>query len=105
MIAISLAAAIAALRLGRDFVRRHGPWTGVPAAVGAFIALVAVAELLLPALDEIPRDFPASVIWHFRVATLGTHAVIWATLGLGFGALAERFLAKARVPARAAVTA
>jgi hypothetical protein len=108
MIAISIAAAIAAFRLGRDFVRRFGAWNGVLAAVGAFIVLVGAGELLMPALDEIPKDFPPSVIWHFRVATFGIQAVIWTTLGLGFGAAAQRFLVPApeRVPAtRAAVTA
>ena len=40
----------------------------------------------MPGLDEIPQGFTASVIWHFRVATLGTHAVLYATLGLAFGA-------------------
>jgi hypothetical protein len=106
MIGISIAAAIAALRLGRGFVRRLGAWNGTLAAVGAFIALIAIGELIMPALDEIPKGFPTSVIWHFRVATLGTHAVIWATLGLGFGALAQRLLVKApqRVAPRAAVT-
>jgi predicted cobalt transporter CbtA len=107
MIAISIFAAIAALRLGRDFVRRFGGWNGVLAAVGAFIVLVAVGELLMPALDEIPKDFPTSVIWHFRVATLGTHVVIWTTLGLAFGAAAQRFLVGApqRLPNTRAVTA
>ena len=103
MIAISIFAAIAALRLGRDFVRRLGPWNGVLAAVGAFLALIVVGQLLMPSLDEIPKDFPTSVIWHFRVATLGIHAVIWTTLGLGFGAVAQRFLMgeRRRVPAQA----
>jgi predicted cobalt transporter CbtA len=90
MLAISIFAAVAALRLGRDFVRRFGGWNGVLAAVGAFIALVAIGQLLMPALDEIPKDFPTSVIWHFRVATVGIHAVIWATLGLVFGWLAAQ---------------
>jgi predicted cobalt transporter CbtA len=108
MIAISIAAAIAALRLGRDFVRRFGAWNGTLAAVAAFIVLIAIGELLMPALDEIPKAFPTSVIWHFRVATLGIHTVIWTTLGLGFGAAAQRFLVAApeRVAKpRAAVTA
>jgi hypothetical protein len=95
MIAVSVFAAIAALRLGRDFVRRLGPWNGTLAAVGAFIVLIVTGQLLMPSLDEVPKDFPASVIWHFRVATLGTHAVIWATLGLGFGAAAQRLLRSA----------
>jgi predicted cobalt transporter CbtA len=102
MIAISVFAALAALRLGRDFVRRWGPWNGVLAAVGAYIVLIAIGQLIMPSLEETPQGFQAPVIWHFRVATLGMHAVLWTTLGLGFGALAERLLSPAaqRAPAR-----
>jgi predicted cobalt transporter CbtA len=92
MLAISIAAALAALRLGRDTVRRFGAWNGVLLAVAAYVALIAVGQLLMPSLEETPAGFPTPVIWHFRVATLGTHLVIWTTLGLGFGALAQRWL-------------
>jgi hypothetical protein len=40
----------------------------------------------------VPKGFPADTLWRFRLASLGTQACIWATLGLGFGALAERLL-------------
>jgi predicted cobalt transporter CbtA len=92
MLAISVFAALAALRIGRDAVRRFGAWNGTLLAVAAFVALIALGELALPSVDEIPAGFSASVIWHFRVATLGTQAVLWTTLGLGFGALAQRQL-------------
>jgi predicted cobalt transporter CbtA len=75
MLGISVAAAIAALRLRRDLAGR----------LIVFIVLIAAAELVLPAVDEVPAGFPADLLWDFRVATLGTHAVIWATLGLIFG--------------------
>jgi predicted cobalt transporter CbtA len=96
MVAISIVAALAALRVGRDTVRRFGTWNGVLLAVGAYIVLIAIGELIMPHLDEVPNGFSASVIWHFRVATLGVHAVLWTTLGLGFGALAERLIQAAR---------
>jgi predicted cobalt transporter CbtA len=32
-------------------------------------------------------------LWQFRLASLGTQAVLWITLGLGFGWLTERSLA------------
>jgi predicted cobalt transporter CbtA len=99
MLAISLAAAFAALRIGRDSVRRFGVWNGVLLAVGAYIVLVAVGQLIMPSLEETPKGFAAPVIWHFRVATLGIHAVIWTTLGLGFGALAQRLLVPQTRPA------
>lgn len=101
LVAISVAAAVAAWRLGRDWVGRLGAWNGVLAGVGVYVALMVVAQLAMPRLDEVPRDFPASVIWHFRVATLGIHAVVWSVMGLGFGAVAERFLAGAGRPSRA----
>jgi hypothetical protein len=64
----------------------------VLAAVASYVVLIALAELAMPSLDEIPTGFSAGVIWHFRVATLGLHTVIWATFAFGFGALAERLL-------------
>ena len=45
-------------------------------AVAAYVVLIAIGELLDAALDEIPHGFGASVIWHFRVATLGVHVVL-----------------------------
>ena len=95
MLAISVFAALAALRIGRDASKRLGAWNGTLVAVASFIVLVAIGELALPRVDEVPPGFGASVLWHFRVATLGVHAVLWTTLGLGFGALAERLLSPA----------
>jgi predicted cobalt transporter CbtA len=57
---------------------------------GAFLVLVVAAGVALPAVDEVPRDFPASTLWHFRVAALGTQVVLWSSLGLLFGAAAQR---------------
>jgi predicted cobalt transporter CbtA len=101
MLAISIAAALAALRLGWDLVKRFGAWNGVLLAIGAYIAMVAIGQLLMPGLEETPAGFPTPVIWHFRVATVGTHAVMWGTLGLVFGALAQHLLVPAAKPARA----
>lgn len=103
MIAISIFAALAALRLGRDFVRRLGPWNGVLAAIAAYIVIVGIGMVIMPSLEETPEGFPTPVIWHFRVATLGMHAVLYTTLGLGFGALAERLLASSTQRSRARV--
>ncbi|HKA96780.1 MAG TPA: CbtA family protein [Streptosporangiaceae bacterium] len=96
MIAIGVAAAIATIQLGRRLAPRFGNWNASLLAAAAFIALVTIAYLALPAVNEVPRDFPAVVLWRFRLASLGTQAVLWATLGLLFGALTERSLATAR---------
>jgi peptidoglycan/LPS O-acetylase OafA/YrhL len=82
MVAISLLAAVAALRLRRS--------RGNLAAASLFVVVVAAAGLALPSFHEVPGDFPAGTLWGFRAASIGTQAVIWLTIGLMFGPLAER---------------
>lgn len=94
MLALSIVAAFAALRLGRDAVKRLGAWNGSLVGVAGYIALVALSGALMPSINEMPEGFSPDVLWHFRVATLGTHAVLYATLGLAFGALAERWISQ-----------
>ncbi|KAB0678115.1 CbtA family protein [Aureimonas leprariae] len=73
----------------------RGVWTAGLAGAGAFLLVVAVAALALPAIDEVPAGFSGSVLWRFRLASLGIHAVLWTGLGLGFGVAAERLLGRA----------
>lgn len=106
MIAISILAAIGAARLRRELLHRLGPWNAAIVAVGAFIVAIAAAELILPAVHETPQGFPADVLYRFRLASLGISLALWTTIGLGFGAAAQRLLAPAarrRVAAEPAV--
>ncbi|MEV3924482.1 CbtA family protein [Actinomadura coerulea] len=75
-----------------------GPWARRPAAVLAFVVPVAVASLLLPAVDEVPDGFPATLLWQFRITSLGTQLVFWASFGTLFGWFCDR---AARAPAPA----
>ncbi|BFU44652.1 CbtA family protein [Krasilnikovia sp. MM14-A1004] len=73
-------------------------------AVLGFLAVVAVGYVMLPRVDEVPATFPASLLWNFRLASLGTQAVLWVSLGLGFAALLSRLGARrSRTADRAAV--
>jgi hypothetical protein len=38
----------------------------------------------------VPDQFPAAVLWNFRIASIGAQLIMWATFGLLFGALTER---------------
>ena len=101
MIAISLAAVALAVLFLRRYGRRLGAWNGALAAAGLFLLVTAAAAAVLPGVDEVPADFPAVVLWRFRVASLGMQVVLWGALGLIFGALAERQLSwRARRPFR-----
>jgi predicted cobalt transporter CbtA len=92
MIAVSIAAMIGALATRRFFVPRFGAWNGALSAAACYVVLMAVAVLLLPAVNEVPDAFPAVVLWDFRLASIGAQLIMWATLGLLFGALSQRAL-------------
>ncbi|NJC71144.1 CbtA family protein [Planosporangium thailandense] len=90
MIGITVAAGIGATLLGRNLTARLGTWNAALIAAATFVAVVAAGAALLPAVDEVPADFPATVLWRFRLASVGTQLVLWTTIGLLFGALTER---------------
>ena len=100
MIAISLAAMIAAGMARAWLQPRQGAWNAVLIAGGAYLVVMVLVALALPAVNEVPEGFPAIVLWQFRVASIGGQLILWATLGLGFGAAAERVVATEH-PARA----
>lgn len=59
-------------------------------AVGAgLVLMLSGLFLLLPPATDV-GDFPGGVLWDFRLATLGTQIVLWAGIGVIFGALCER---------------
>jgi lysylphosphatidylglycerol synthetase-like protein (DUF2156 family) len=92
MIYASILAFIAAARIRRQLLRRLGDWNAAIVAAAAFVAVIAVAELILPPVHETPPGFPADVLWRFRLSSLGINATIWLTIGLVYGVAAERLL-------------
>ncbi len=102
----------AALGLGATILSRWLRAAGWPehrrlAAVVAGVAvpmLVAYA-LLPPAPDDV--SVPATLVWRFRVASLGANLTLWATLTLGLAWLvaeAQRRRSPAERPAAAPLT-
>ncbi|HEY9347752.1 MAG TPA: CbtA family protein [Inquilinus sp.] len=94
MLAISIAALTLAVNLALGLARRHGGWTAGLIAATVYVAIIAIAQVALPAVNEVPEGFPADLLWQFRIASLGMHAVLWTTIGLTFGVLAERSFAR-----------
>jgi predicted cobalt transporter CbtA len=90
MIAISFAAMIASLAIKQPLVARFGEWTANLLVAACYIVLVGIAALLLPSVNEVPEQFPAALLWNFRIASIGSQLILWATLGLLFGALSQR---------------
>ena len=90
MIAWSLIAAVSALLLERRLMRHLDLWNAALCGAGYYILAAALGMFILPPVNEVPDDFPATLLWQFRTVSLGGHAVLLAVLGLAFGVLAER---------------
>ena len=96
MLLVSVAAMVAAVALARHYRSRLGAWNAGIVAGLAYVVVMAAVTTLLPEINEVPEAFSAVVLWRFRLASFGLQAIVWATLGLLFGFLAERLLASAR---------
>ena len=91
-LAISVAAMVGSLALRKRMLADRDAWTANLASAAVYVLFVAAVGLMLPSINEVPDTFSAVVLWQFRVASLGMQVVMWATIGLAFGMLAERIL-------------
>src|SRR5262249_48603227 len=104
MVLASVLLEIAAVWLARRLSARLGGWNAGLLAAGAYLAAIAAVAVSRPSVDETPgplRDtsgaivypgFPADVLYEFRLVSLATQLVLWATIGLVFAALAGRLM-------------
>jgi predicted cobalt transporter CbtA len=90
MLAISIIAAITAVLVGRKLADRWGAWYATLAVVGGYLVVIITAIALLPTYNEVPADFPATVLYEFRVASLVTQLALWSTLAVILAELLHR---------------
>jgi predicted cobalt transporter CbtA len=98
MLLVSVSAMVIAINAARKLIASRGLWSGAILAVALYLVIVAVAGALFPTINEVPESFSAVLLWKFRVASLGIQIVLWTTVGLTFGWLAERKLQPANRP-------
>ncbi|MGX2996350.1 CbtA family protein [Streptomyces sp. JNUCC 64] len=92
MLVLSVLLTVGAVILGQRLAPRLGTWNATVAAAAFLVLVVGLAYAFLPSVDEMPTDFPATVVWKFRIAALAVQATLWTAFGLLFGELAERVL-------------
>jgi predicted cobalt transporter CbtA len=90
MIAISIIATVTAVLVGRKLATRWGAWYASLSVIVGYLLVTLTAIALLPSYSEVPADFPATVLYEFRVASLVTQFALWATLGVALGELLYR---------------
>ncbi|MFC8175249.1 CbtA family protein [Streptomyces sp. NPDC057325] len=100
MILLSVLLGIGAIILGRRLAPRLGNWNATLTAGAGFIAATALAFLVLPDnTDAVKAEFPAALLWEFRVASISVQLVLWTVFAVVFGVLAQRLLAHRTDPA------
>ncbi|MBN9216991.1 MAG: CbtA family protein [Mesorhizobium sp.] len=93
MLVASIATMVFSVRLAQRLWTRYGAWDASMIAGAAFLAIFALVNFALPDINEVPEQFSAVVLWHFRAASMGIQLIIWTVIGLGMGILMERDLA------------
>ncbi|MEM5437759.1 CbtA family protein [Paraburkholderia diazotrophica] len=102
MIVTSIVVMVFAMKVRKHLLPRLGQWNASIVGGIVFVAIVAAIQIALPAVNEVPEAFPAVVLWKFRMTALGMQALMWATIGLLFGAMVERSERIARASGAAA---
>jgi predicted cobalt transporter CbtA len=118
MVACSIAFLIAAVWLGQRLKDRFGNWNATLLAALAYVVAVGIVMAVLPALGHLPANvheygnqatetplpltnaqgvivypgFPADVLFSFRFYSVAAQLILWGTIGLVFGPLAEKLL-------------
>lgn len=119
VVTISIAALILAFMAGERLLHRLGPWNAVLLAGTGYAVIMGGAMAILPPLGHLHANvvtfghhmtetplplrnpqgqivfpgFPADVLVNFRLYSIINQVIMWSTIGLIFGALAERVLA------------
>ena len=92
MIVISIVAIVAALNLSLALARRMERWHAVLIGGAAYLAIIIVAYVVMPSINEVPETFPATLLWSFRTTAVAMQLILWAGIGLLFGELTQRRL-------------
>jgi predicted cobalt transporter CbtA len=100
MLVVSVVATVVAFRVKAMLNQRLGGFDAALAGIATFLVVIVLAQALLPSFDEVPADFPAALLWHFRVSALAIQALLWTTIGLSFGLMAERRIRGSRAASR-----
>jgi hypothetical protein len=118
MVLCSLVFLFAAVWVGRRLAVRFGNWNSALLAALGFAVAIGIVMAVLPSLGELSANvhlyghhatetplpltdakgsivypgFPADVLFSFRFYSVCNQLILWSTLGLVFGPLAERVL-------------
>lgn len=89
LVAVSVLATALGWQVGRAAAARWRPSLAVPVTALVYVAVIGIAFAAFPGLTD-KVDMPATLVWRFRLASLGGQVALWSVLGLTLGSLLER---------------
>lgn len=118
MVVCSVAFLLSAIWLGRRLAPRFGNWNASLLSALGFAVAIGIVMAILPSLGELSANvqvyghhatetplpltdakgtivypgFPADTLFSFRFYSVCNQVILWGTLGLAFGPMAERVL-------------
>jgi hypothetical protein len=107
MIVLSVTTIVLAVVFRKWLSYRIGEWNATVVAAIAYVAVMILAFIALPGINDVPQallegvvrsngesgvTFPPVVLWRFRVAAFGVQVGLWATVAIAFGYLSQRAL-------------
>ena len=122
MVVCSVMFLVGAVWLGRWLQSRLGTWNASVVAGAAFVVAIGIVMGLLPSFGQLAANvqqygnqatetplplrnaagvivypgFPADVLFAFRLSSVATQLILWATIGLVFAPLADQLLTQHR---------
>jgi hypothetical protein len=102
IVAVSLIVGVTAVLVARRLAVRWGAWYATLACAAGYGVIMAVAIAIMPGYDEVPADFPATVLFDFRRASQLKQLALWGVVGLVTAELAHRLALRGRRGARPA---
>ncbi len=92
MMIASIGGMALAFALAKNLRQQFGIWNAGIIAGACYIGFIAIAQGLMPSINEVPENFSAMTLYNFRVATIGLQATVWLALSLLFGYFAEKLM-------------
>lgn len=98
LLAMSVIAFSAAVHLCKKISKTKDLFSSCMIASVVYVGVMTVVLLALPSYDEAPQNYPANLLWTYRLASVGTQASMWLGLGISFGLWAYRLSTRAAKP-------
>lgn len=86
---LSIVCAILGLIIYNQLRKYLDVWDAAIIGLLTYLVVFGLTQTVLQDINEVPVNFPATILWHFREAAIGIQIVLWGSMGLIFGKMVQ----------------